>query len=378
LFLLELVMSAAGQVHVAVVGLGKMGVSHLAIANASQRLKVVAACDSFTMLGQMVEKHCNIAYTANYTDVIATPGLDAVIIATPTRFHDAMVRQALANGLHVFCEKPMTLSAVVSEELDAEAHARGLVGQVGYHNRFVGTFAEVKRLLDAGAIGKVRHVHAEAYGPVVLKPVAKTWRSQSSEGGGCLYDYAAHPINLMNWYVGAAAHCGGAELARQYSSDVEDAVYANLRFVDGVTGQVTVNWSDETVRKMSTQISIWGDGGKIVVDRQELKIYIGATGLAQPGYGEGWTVRYITELTPNVDYYLRGEEYTAQLEGFAQAISAKQIDCVNSFRSAAETDRTLEMIRERAAMDLPDPAALAANSSTPPRAQSMLARVLRR
>jgi predicted dehydrogenase len=252
------------------------------------------------------------------------------------------------------------------------------VGQVGYHNRFVGTFAEVKRLLDAGAIGKVRHVHGEAYGPVVLKPVAKTWRSQAGEGGGCLYDYAAHPINLMNWYVGGPLHCGGAELARQFSMDVDDAVCANLRFAEGVTGQVTVNWSDETVRKMSTQVSIWGDGGKIVVDRQELKIYIGENGKPQPGYGEGWTVRYITELTANVDYYLRGEEYTAQLEGFAQAIMAGELDCVNSFKSAAETDRTLEMIRQRAAMDLPDPSALAANAPAPPKAQGMLARVLRR
>ena len=52
-------MSANRKVSVALVGLGKMGVSHLAIANASQRLEVAAVCDSFTLLGQMVEKHCN-------------------------------------------------------------------------------------------------------------------------------------------------------------------------------------------------------------------------------------------------------------------------------------------------------------------------------
>lgn len=368
-------MSAAGQVNVAVVGLGKMGVSHLAIANASQRLKLVAACDSFTMLGQMVEKHCKIPYVANYADLVAMPGLEAVIIATPTRFHDDMVRAALGKGLHVFCEKPMTLSAAVSAELGVAAEARGLVGQVGYHNRFVATFAEVKRLLDAGAVGRVRHIHGEAYGPVVLKPVGKTWRSQSGEGGGCLYDYAAHPVNLMNWYAGEALQCGGAELAKQYSADVDDAVYANLRFAGGVTGQVTVNWSDETARKMSTQVSIWGDGGKIVVDRQELKIYVGDTGLVLPGYSKGWTVRYITELTPNVDYYLRGEEYTAQLEGFAQAIAAKQVDCVNSFKSGAETDKTLEMIRARALADLPE-AMGAANAPSAPRGRSVFARVL--
>jgi predicted dehydrogenase len=370
-------MSAAGSVNVAIVGLGKMGVSHLAIANASARLKVVAVCDSFTMLGEMVEKHCGPAYIPHYEDLLAVAGLHAVIIATPTRTHDAMVRAALDKGVHVFCEKPMTLSAAVSEELAETAAAKGLVGQVGYHNRFVATFAEVRRLLDAGVIGKVRHVHGEAYGPVVLKPVGKTWRSQSSEGGGCLYDYAAHPINLMNWYAGRALQCIGAELAKQYSADVDDAVYANLRFADGVTGQVTVNWSDETHRKMSTQVSIWGDGGKIVVDRQELKVYVGATGRAMPGYGEGWTVRYITDLTPNVDYYLRGEEYTAQLEGFAQAVAAGTVDCVNSFASAAETDRTLDMIRARAMADLSE--APAPSSTQPgPRPRSMLQRVLGR
>jgi predicted dehydrogenase len=370
-------MSASGSINVAIVGLGKMGVSHLAIANASARLKVVAVCDSFTMLGQMVEKHCGLSYVPQYADLLNVPGLHGVVIATPTRSHDAMVRAALDKGLHVFCEKPMTLSASVSEQLAQMAAAQGLVGQVGYHNRFVATFAEVKRLLEAGVIGKVRHIHGEAYGPVVLKPVGKTWRSQSSEGGGCLYDYAAHPINLMNWYGGPSLQCTGAELAKQYSVDVDDAVYANLRFADGVSGQVTVNWSDETVRKMSTQVSIWGDGGKIIVDRQELKVYVGATGHAVPGYGEGWTVRYITDLTPNVGYYLRGEEYTAQLEGFAQAIAAKTVDCVNSFASAAETDRTLEMIRARAAMDFSE-ALAPANAPAAPRARTMFERVLGR
>lgn len=370
-------MSANRKVNVALVGLGKMGVSHLAIANASQRLEVSAVCDSFTLLGQMVEKHCDLAFVSDYAEVLARPGLEAVVIATPTRFHDEMVGAALARGLHVFCEKPMTLSAAVSEELAGEAARRNLVCQVGYHNRFVGTFSEARRLLDLGAIGKVRHVHAEAYGPVVLKPAVKTWRSQSDQGGGCLYDYAAHPINLMNWYVGRPLECIGSELAKQYSIEVEDAVYANLRFGDDVTGQVSVNWSDETMRKMTTRVTLWGDGGKIIADRQELQVYIGATGKAPAGYNDGWTVRYITELTPPIDYYLRGEEYSAQMEGFAAAIIEKRVDCVNDFRSAAETDLTLEMIRARA---LAEPPAISEQQAlaNAPKSRGVLARVLGR
>lgn len=368
-------MSDADRINVAVVGLGKMGVSHLAIANATRGLKVTAVCDSFAMLGNMVEKHCGLTYVPDYAEAIAQPGLQAVIIATPTRFHDSMIRDALAKGLHVFCEKPLTLSAEVSDELAGEGVRRGLVCQAGYHNRFVGTFAEAKRLLASGTIGKIRHVHAESYGPVVLKPVGKTWRSQSSEGGGCLYDYAAHPINLMNWYVGRPVECIGADLTKQYSADVEDAVYANLRFPDGVTGQVSVNWSDETMRKMTTRITVWGDEGKISADRQELQVYL--KGDPIPGYNKGWTVRYITDLTPPIGYYLRGEEYSAQMEGFADAAASRSADYVNDFRSAAETDFTLELIRARFLAEPPPLAALGA-PAPPPKPRGVLARVLGR
>lgn len=336
------------KANVALIGLGKMGLSHLAIANASKEMNVVAICDASTIVGQLMEKYLKIQYVPKYEDVIKIPGLDAVVIATPTRLHAQMIQSALDADLHVFCEKPLTLSGAESTWLAEVARSRSRVAQVGYHNRFVATFDEARRLLDLGVIGRVRHVHAQAYGAVVLRPSTKTWRSDAAQGGGCLYDYAAHPINLMNWYIGQPETCTGADLTQQYSDGVDDAVYANLRFANGVSGQVSVNWSDETIRKMTTQITIYGDGGKVHIDRQELQVYVGANGNPVEGYGKGWTVRYITELTPNVDYYLRGEEYSAQMDSFGAAVNNGTLDCVNDFASAAQTDVTLEMIRNRA------------------------------
>jgi predicted dehydrogenase len=325
-----------------------MGISHLAIANATPGLKVAAVCDSSTVRGKIVEKYCGIPFFSDFDELLAMPDLRGLLIATPTHFHEKMVDQALKRGLHIFCEKPMTLSAADSARLTEEAAARGIVCQVGYHNRCVGTFAEAKRLLDLGVIGAVRHVHAEAYGSVVLKPAAKTWRSKSADGGGCLYDYAAHPINLMNWYLGRPISCSGAQLTRQWSHEVDDAVYANLSFHGGASGQVSVNWADETARKMTTRITLWGDGGKIVADRQELQVYIGANGKPIPEYRPGWTVKYITELTPHPTFYLRGEEYSSQLERFADAMAKGEATPVNDFASAADTDFTLELIRDAA------------------------------
>ena len=361
----------------AIVGLGKMGVSHFAIANALDNVRLVGVCDQSTILGQMVERYSGVRYFPDFNELIGSGEVQAIVIATPTRLHESMVRKALERGIHVLCEKPMTLSSRESEGLGELAQSRGLVGQVGYHNRYVGTFGEVRRLLDLGIIGRIRHIQAEAYGPVVLKPTAKTWRSKSDHGGGCLYDYAAHPMNLMNWYLGRPVECIGADLTQQYSTDVDDAVYAELRFAGGVTGQVSVNWSDDSVRKMTTRLSIWGDGGKIVVDRQELQVFANGKGAIPEGYNQGWTVRYITDLTPNVSFYLRGEEYSAQVEGFVAACLAGQTRPVNDFASAAETDLSLEMIRARSLAEPPAPAALG-EPPAPAKSRGMFAKVLGR
>lgn len=336
-------------VNIAVVGLGKMGLSHLAMINALDDFRVVAICDTAAMVGGVIEKYSGLKYVASYEDVIKLPEIQAVVIATPTVTHEPMVRAALERGLHVFCEKPLTLTAPTSQALAELALAKGAVAQVGYHNRFIGTFAEVKRLLAAGALGRVTHVLAEAYGPVVLRPAKATWRGKSGQGGGCLYDYAAHPLNLLNWYFGRPLACSGAVLKSGFSLEVEDEVYATLGFREGVTGQVSVNWSDASVRKMTTRISIWGEGGKLYADRQEMQLFLTGDVPVPAGYAEGWTVRYITELTPPVSFYLRGEEYTAQLEAFGRAILDKAENPENSFTASADTDATIEMIQAAAA-----------------------------
>jgi predicted dehydrogenase len=170
--------------------------------------------------------------------MLAEADLDAVVIATPSSAYAPMVRAAFDKGLHVFCEKPLTLSPEDSDDLTVLARERGLVTQVGYHNRFVGAVREVRALLDTGAIGEVTHNFGEAYGPVVLKPKGGTRRSNAPEGGGCLYDYAAHVINLINWYCGEPTGVGGTVLPKVFSADTEDAAFSTLYFDGGKTGHV--------------------------------------------------------------------------------------------------------------------------------------------
>jgi predicted dehydrogenase len=331
-------------IRIAVVGLGKMGLSHLAIVNAHPEVELVAVCDASKYVLGVLEKYTGVTTYSDYDAMLRELDLDAVLIATPSRTHASMVRKALERGLHVFCEKPFTLSLQDAEELTALARHQGVVTQVGYHNRFVGAFAEVKRLLDAGAIGKITHVLGEAYGPVVLKPKGGTWRSKKEEGGGALYDYAAHPLNLLNWYLGEPVGVGGTVLNSIFSREIDDEVHGTLFYAGGTSARISVNWSDESYRKMTTRITIWGTQGRIFADRQECQLYLRDTATAPEGYEHGWNVRYTTELTEPVGFYLRGEEYSAQIEHFVARVRDGAVDGINGFESAAETDRVIALM----------------------------------
>lgn len=335
------------MIRMAVIGLGKMGLSHLAIANGLPGIEIVAIADSAPLVGSALSKITGIRHLSDGRDALKIENLDAVIVATPTVSHEAIVREAIARGLHIFCEKPLTLNEQVSQELAAAAEEAGLITQVGYHNRFVACFQELKRLIASGAIGKVSHVLAEAYGPVVTRAAKATWRGKAELGGGALMDYAAHPINLLNWYFGEATACDSAVLSKIFSKAVEDEVYAAMRFGD-VSAQLSVNWSDSSQRKMTTQITVWGERGKLYADRQELRAFFWDATKAPEGYGEGWNVRYTTDLTQPVEFYIRGEEYSAQLETFRDRIADKTEEAFNSFSDAALTDSAIHLIREAA------------------------------
>ncbi len=336
--------AASGPVRVGVVGLGKMGLSHLSMIRAHPDVRVDAVVDSTGYVLDVLSKYTGLRTFTDVDDALEAVPLDAVIIATPTRLHASMVRRCLEAGIDVFCEKPLCLDAADSVALAELAVDRARVTQVGYHNRFVGAFREVHSLLASGAIGRVTHVLAEAYGPVTLRPKGSTWRSRREEGGGCLYDYAAHPIDLVTWYVGAPSGVGGTVLGSVFSAETEDEVFSTLYFPSGVSAQVSVNWSDESYRKMTTKVTIWGTAGRISADRQECQVYLRDTADPPDGYRHGWNVRYTTDLTEPVWFYLRGEEYSAQLDHFVTSVRRRRLDGENTFGSAAQTDRVLELL----------------------------------
>ena len=331
------------MLHAGIIGLGKMGISHAAIVSPHPSVDLVAVCDTSSMVLDAFKKFSKINVYTDYVRMIDTENLDFIIIATPTRFHFEMVRYAIEKGIHIFCEKPFSLTTEEGGTLAALAEEKRLINQVGYHNHFIGTFRELKRLLKAGILGDLVHFSGEAYGPVVIKEKGGTWRSDPKEGGGCLFDYASHIINLIQEIIGRPIAANGSQLKRIYSKDVEDAVYSILILESGLSGVLSVNWSDETYRKMSSSLTILGKKGKIVCDATEIKIYLKEEN-PKENLSKGWTMKYITDFAIPVNFYLRGEEYSAQIDNFIDCIISNRQTEINSFKQALYTDKVIELI----------------------------------
>jgi len=327
------------------IGLGKMGISHLATVNTHPDVELAAVCDSNRYVLDVLNKYTGVRGYTDHRKMIQEVPLDAAIISTPSRIHGELVRYALEQNVHVFCEKPFCLDVVEGAALVDLAEEKGLVNQVGYHYRFVSAFNEAKRLIDAGVIGRVHHVRVEAYGPVILRTKGATWRTARNEGGGCLYDYACHAIDLAIYLMGAPNAVGGTVLNKIFSREVEDEVYTTLFFPDGKTAQIAANWCDESHRKMHTKVTIWGTNGRISADRQECQLYLREPVEAHPELNRGWSARFTTDLTEPVWFYLRGEEYSAQIDYFIRCIRDGIKENINSFSSARQTDWVVKMMQ---------------------------------
>lgn len=331
------------MIKVALIGAGKMGISHLAILGAHPDVEIAGVCDTSSMVTDFLTKYAKYNCFSDYKKMVDAVKPDAVVVAVPTKFHYSIIKDLLDRNINVFSEKPFCLKASESEELTKTALAKNLVNQVGYHNHFIGTFVELKRLLKANILGELVHFTGEAYGPVVTKEKGGTWRSKPEEGGGCLYDYASHVLNLLQEVVGRPVKAGGTILKSIYSNGVEDAVYSLLTLQSGVSGVISVNWSDETYRKMSTSLTLQGKKGKIICDATEIKIYLKEANEAEK-LDKGWTIKYITDFALPVDFYLRGEEYSAQLDNFVACLVNKKQSQVNTFEQGSYTDKVIAMI----------------------------------
>ena len=169
--------------------------------------------------------------TATTFDAALAPGIDAVVVATPTSTHFPLARAALRAGKHVLVEKPLATSARDADELVALADATGLVLMVGHVFLFNAAVRRVKQSLERDELGRLLYVSMVRtnLGPI-RTDVDAAW------------DLVAHDVSILRWWLGAdpvsATAIGGSFI----NPGIDDVVFATLRFPGGVLANVHASW----------------------------------------------------------------------------------------------------------------------------------------
>ena len=191
------------SVKIGSVGLGRLGYEHAKNLAASIPGCVLhAICNVDTSRLRAVAEYLGVPHTCtDFAAMCADPELDGIVIVSPSFLHVEQIKIAMEHGKHIFCEKPLGTNVAQCKEAEkvVEAHPE-LVFQLGFMRRFDPSYAEAKRRVDAGEIGKVVLVRSCTQDP--RSTIESTLKFLPHSGGQFL-DMCVHDLDLIRWFTGS-------------------------------------------------------------------------------------------------------------------------------------------------------------------------------
>jgi len=332
------------KIKLAIIGMGRMGITHYSIINSSPHVEIESVADTSTLVLSMLAKYLDIKTFKDYNELFEQTKANAVLVCTPPNLHFPIVKKAHEKGKHIFVEKPFTTKLDQAVELTKMYAHTNLINQVGYVNRFNDVFLKVKELLDNKVIGNLIRFKSEMFSCTITQSDESSgWRSSRESGGGAIFEMASHAIDLVNFLIGKPDKVTGSSLNYIYSKNVEDAVFSTFIYKKGITGHLNINWSDTSYRKPTNKIELFGCNGRILADQHSLKIFLNKPN-TQYSLKQGWNTMYITDVFKPVPFYVRGNEFTRQLYHFVECIQNKQVNNQCTFADGVNTLEVIENI----------------------------------
>lgn len=216
---------------------------------------------------EMAKKYHIPQVFTDYREMIEKGGLQAIIVATPDDVHYPMVMDALDAGLHVVCEKPMTLSVPDAKAMYEKARSAGVKNMVYYTWHWMSHYRFIKQLLDEGYIGRCYDFHLRWSADYWRNPEYQ-WHFDRQRAQGVLSDLGSHLIHFARWYMGDIVRVS-AQLSTfvkrpgldgKPSDSANDTATLLVEFANGAQGSIVTS----SVVLDDGQNMIWhGDSGTL-------------------------------------------------------------------------------------------------------------------
>ena len=241
---------------IAVLGAGYMGTKHMQYLAASADCRLAALVDPDPAAERAAREHGARRYR-DVAALLADEPIDGAIVAAPTGLHEEVGLRCIDAGVPALIEKPICATVESAERLNRAAEQAGVPLLVGHHRRYNPAAAAAKRLLDAGALGRLVGISAIW---CMCKPdsyYAAAWRRQP--GGGPVLTNLIHEIDLLRYLAGDIIEVAGftANAVRGFAT--EDSAALTLRFAGGALASVVISdcapspWSWEQASGESPQ-----------------------------------------------------------------------------------------------------------------------------
>ena len=266
--------------------------------------------------------------TDDYAELLSSPEVDLIWVCSPNERHFEQTERALRAGKHVFCEKPLALSAAEAARLDRMARDSGLTLAVGMNCRFRHQYVLAKGLAGSGRLGRLVLVRGTYLynSERAIREGQKAWWSEPANQPLLLTSGLIHTLDLLVWVAGEVSEVAafGADAALGGLAG-DDTLVISLRFGGGVVGELVASFA--AVRPSDLTLELYGEAGSVV----------GGT-LITRGQEEQFRPSRLEVSQPVPDLGLQLENVVAALDGVAPVL--------NGAARAARNMRVCEAVRE--------------------------------
>ncbi len=260
-------MAISGQLHVAIIGAGLIGQTHSLMLKqiadrTEQSVRVAAVADlDGAAAAKLAERWPGAKAVSSARQILDDAAIDAVWICTPTAMHREVCIAAARAGKHIFCEKPLAMSAAEAAEMSATIRAASVISQVGLVLRFSPVYTVMKSLISDPGAGKVIAATMRDDQDFPIRGVhASGWRNDPKlTAGGTLVEHSVHDVDLFTWMFGPVRrlYCRTRNLAGALG--VEDFATTDLEFESGTSAHLVSIWHQMIGRPSNRRCEIFAE-----------------------------------------------------------------------------------------------------------------------
>jgi predicted dehydrogenase len=222
---------------VGVIGFGLGGrVFHAPFVSAVPGLKLVSIVTG--KVEDASKAYPAVTIVSSPEELLALPGIDAVVVSTPNETHFALAKQSLLAGKHVVIDKPFSATSEEAAELGQIAASKGLL-VIPFHNRrYDGDFRTIQKLIAEHAVGRLVtfESHFDRFRPI---PRENTWKEAGNPANGMLFDLGPHLVDQALALFGPPAAITASVRSDRDHTEIEDAFDITLHYPDysGIPGK---------------------------------------------------------------------------------------------------------------------------------------------